>query len=296
MMNIDLKDIISPHDEYLIIEDGVVSAHSSGISDYLIDKNINLKIIYYFTRDSEIEFQITKGIKANITELIFDVAPTADINLKYSLEAGAEVSFLSVKNSTQKGKVRINTNISLAQDAYIKLNELASFPDVCELNNRIFLDEPGSQAVMKTVTLNTSGEKQIFSANIFHNSEATTSELQSYGIVANSSTLIISTDGIIKKGSAKVELRQNTKGLILDENSHISASPILEIEDFDVVASHGASIGAIDEEMLYYLMSRGIKRSDAEKLVISGFINPFLASITEEKLYDWIMSLINLNL
>lgn len=296
MMNIDLKDIISPHDEYLIIEDGVVSAHSSGISDYLIDKNINLKIIYYFTRDSEIEFQITKGIKANITELIFDVAPGADINLKYSLEAGAEVSFLSVKNSTQKGKVRINTNISLAQDAYIKLNELASFPDVCELNNRIFLDEPGSQAVMKTVTLNTSGEKQIFSANIFHNSEATTSELQSYGIVANSSTLIISTDGIIKKGSAKVELRQNTKGLILDENSHISASPILEIEDFDVVASHGASIGAIDEEMLYYLMSRGIKRSDAEKLVISGFINPFLASITEEKLYDWIMSLINLNL
>ena len=79
-------------------------------------------------------------------------------------------------------------------------------------------------------------------------------------------------------------------------NSHISASPILEIEDFDVVASHGASIGAIDEEMLYYLMSRGIKRSDAEKLVISGFINPFLASITEEKLHNWIMSLINLNL
>lgn len=296
MMNINFKDIIGPQDEYLIIEDGVVSAYSSGISNFLIEKDLNLKIIYYFTRDTEIEFQISEGVKVNITELIFDVASEADINLKYSVEAGAEVNFLSVKNSTQKGKTRINTNISLAKDAYIKLNELASFLGVSVLNNRISLDEPGSQAVLKTVALNTSGEKQILSANIFHNSEATTSELQSYGIVANSSTLIISTDGIIKKGSSKVELRQNTKGLILDENSHISASPILEIEDFDVIASHGASIGAIDEEMLYYLMSRGISRSDAEKLVISGFINPFFASISEEKLQDWIRSLININL
>jgi Fe-S cluster assembly scaffold protein SufB len=42
------------------------------------------------------------------------------------------------------------------------------------------------------------------------------------------------------------------------------------------VAAHGASIGAIDEEMFYYLMSRGISRTDAERLVIAGFINPFL--------------------
>jgi Fe-S cluster assembly protein SufD len=59
------------------------------------------------------------------------------------------------------------------------------------------------------------------------------------------------------------------------------------------VAAHGASIGAIDEEMLYYLMSRGIPRTEAERLVIAGFINPFLEAIPQESLKEWISALIN---
>ncbi|HEY8396174.1 MAG TPA: SufD family Fe-S cluster assembly protein [Bacilli bacterium] len=296
MMNIDFRDIIGPNDEYLVIKDGVIADHSSKVSGFWIQNDVDLKVIYTFTRDSEVDFQISEGVNLNITELFLDIAPDVDITVNYSLKAGAKVNLLSVKNSKQNGKIRLNANIYLENHAYIKLNELSSLPGACELNNRLFLNETDAKAEMKTVTLNSSGKDQIFSVHIFHNSEATISQLNSYGIAANTSKLKINTDGIIKKGSAKAELRQSTKGLILDQKSHVGASPVLEINDFDVVAQHGASIGAIDEDALYYLMSRGISRSDAEKLVVSGFINPFLSAIPEGNLKDWIMSLINLNM
>jgi Fe-S cluster assembly protein SufD len=295
-MKFNEKDIIGPNDEFLIVKDGIVTEHSSGISDFLLNKNMNLKVIYFFTRDTKIEFFISEDVKVNITELFFEIGNNCNININYQIGSHSEVRFLSVKNSSENGRLRINTNISLEDEAYIKLNELTSLPGVCELNNHIFLNKPHAKAEINTVTVNSSSQEQLLSINVFHNSKATVSELISYGIASNSSKLMISTDGVIKKGAGKVELRQNTKGLILDLKSHISASPVLEIDDFDVIASHGASIGAIDEEMLYYLMSRGINREDSEKLIISGFINPFLASITEEVLLDWIRSLVNINM
>lgn len=293
MIDVNIKDIIGPDDEYLLVEDGRVSAHSSGISGFLIEEDIDLKVIYAFTRSAEIEFQISEGVRLNITEIFMDFAPEVDATVNYTLKPESKVNLLSVKSSKQNGKTRINANINLFKDAYIKLNEIANLPGSCELVNRIFLNEKGAELEMKTVTLNSSGEEQTFSAYVFHNSGTTASALHSYGISANASELRISTDGIIKSGSSKSELRQNTKGLILDSESHVSASPILEIDDFDVVAAHGASIGAIDEEMLYYLMSRGIPRTEAERLVIAGFINPFLEAIPQESLKEWISALIN---
>ena len=77
--------------------------------------------------------------------------------------------------------------------------------------NRIILKEKGAEVDMKSVTLNSSGCKQTFSVQVFHNPGSTKSTLSSYGIAANASKLKISTDGIIKPGCAKAETRQNTR-------------------------------------------------------------------------------------
>jgi Fe-S cluster assembly protein SufD len=60
--------------------------------------------------------------------------------------------------------------------------------------------------------------------------------------------------------------------LVIGENTKNSSEPILQIEADDVKASHGATTGRIDEQQLYYLVSRGLSRKDAENLIISGFL------------------------
>ncbi|MDD4000191.1 MAG: SufD family Fe-S cluster assembly protein [Bacilli bacterium] len=294
-MELNYKDFINPNDEYLIVKDGEIIEHSKKVSSFLLNQDLTLKVFYYFKRDVNINYQITSNVNIKITEIFIEMADNCHSNINFEIAAHSQVKILSVKNNQLNGKVRINTNISLAEAAYIKLNELASLPGDCELKTNLHLNKPYAKAEVNTVNVNSSNKEQVFSINVFHNSKRTISDLISYGIASHGSNLIINTDGIIKKGAGKVELRQKTKGMILDEKSHVSATPVLEIDDYDVIASHGASIGAIDEELLYYLMSRGISREDSEKLVISGFINPFLASIKEEILLDWIKSLIRLN-
>jgi len=56
-------------------------------------------------------------------------------------------------------------------------------------------------------------------------------------------------------------------------------SPALEILEPEVKAGHAATIGKVDEQMLFYLMSRGLSRSRSEKLLIQGFINPLLEKL-----------------
>ncbi len=74
--------------------------------------------------------------------------------------------------------------------------------------------------------------------------------------------------------------------LSIGNSTRNHSQPILEIEADDVKASHGATTGRIDEEQIYYLMSRGLSRDEAEKAVISGFFESVLVQIKDEKIRE----------
>ena len=69
---------------------------------------------------------------------------------------------------------------------------------------------------------------------------------------------------------------------MLSEKARGDANPILLIDEYDVKAGHAAGVGKIDEEQLYYLMSRGLTRRAAEILIIYGFLMPFIDDIRSE--------------
>jgi len=72
--------------------------------------------------------------------------------------------------------------------------------------------------------------------------------------------------------------------LIVGQETENSSQPILEIEADDVKASHGATTGRVDNQQLYYLMSRGLTEKEAEDTVVEGFFEPLLAKIRDEKI------------
>jgi Fe-S cluster assembly scaffold protein SufB len=80
--------------------------------------------------------------------------------------------------------------------------------------------------------------------------------------------------GVIKidKGAELVEAFLRQSILLIGENSMATAIPELEIESNEVRASHAAAIGRVDEEQLFYLMSRGLNRDEAVKLIIKAFL------------------------
>ena len=75
-----------------------------------------------------------------------------------------------------------------------------------------------------------------------------------------------------------------SKALILDDQAEFNAKPELEIYADDVKCSHGSTSGSLDQDAIHYLMTRGIKQTDAKKLLINGFLNEIFENIPEEKI------------
>ena len=98
----------------------------------------------------------------------------------------------------------------------------------------------------------------------------------------------VTLDGMIKiekNGSgAESFLTQNV--ILLSPFSHATANPELEIENNDVSSRHAASVSQIDEEKIFYLMSRGISRADSRKLIVDGFLEAALEKITSKNIRD----------
>ncbi len=84
---------------------------------------------------------------------------------------------------------------------------------------------------------------------------------------------------IVKENCNNSVSSQISKGLVMDENANVNLIPELEISNDDVICSHGAASGKPDENVLFYLTSRGISREEAEKVYIQGFLGEFVDKI-----------------
>ena len=95
----------------------------------------------------------------------------------------------------------------------------------------------------------------------------------------------------VDKKAQKTNGYQLSKALILSESSEFNSKPELEIYADDVKCSHGSTIGNIDENSIFYLMSRGLTRQQANKMIVEGFLNEVIETITEPNIKKLISQL-----
>ncbi len=91
---------------------------------------------------------------------------------------------------------------------------------------------------------------------------------------------------LVKEGAQKTDGYQISQSLLLDEDAQFLAKPELEIYADDVACSHGSTSGAIDEEALFYLQSRGIPRPDAQDLLVLAFLAEAIEEIESEDIAE----------
>ncbi len=198
------------------------------------------------------------------------------------------LDYLNFERNDDDKKITTNVKIHLGTGARINNKSIALFDGEIFSNQYIYLDGEGAVNDSINVVINSSEKKQDFTYHLYHQVPNTTSTMVNYAICRKKSLLNVNTHGIIEKGAKNTNLSQKVKGLLMDLEAMISANPKLQIDEYDCMASHGASIGAIDEDELYYLMSRGLTKEASEALIVEGFINPFLLEVKNEKFQDYI--------
>jgi Fe-S cluster assembly protein SufD len=112
-----------------------------------------------------------------------------------------------------------------------------------------------------------------------HAAPNTTSDLAFKGVLAERARAVWR--GVIRvdKGAQKTDAYQENRNLLLSPNAHATPIPGLEIEANDVRCTHGATVGQVDRLQLFYLMSRGLSRAQATRLIVRGFFEPVLDRI-----------------
>ena len=155
-----------------------------------------------------------------------------------------------------------------------------------ELNEEINLCDVDATCNILNVLL--VGDNATLNSNIMinHLSKLTNSDFSNYAIAQGEATMVLNNNAKIIKGASKSVVHQKAKGLTLSKTAKIKAMPNLFIDEYDVIANHAASIGSINKEDLFYLMSRGLEEKEASKLIVLGFVQPLLDKIDNEELKE----------
>ncbi len=153
--------------------------------------------------------------------------------------------------------------------------------------------EPG--ATMENILAYAASARQHF--DLFtrsrHASQSTFGNMTARGVLTGASRLVYQGLIRIERGAHKSEDYLSSNTLILSPEAKVLDDiPSLEIEADDVKASHGATVGQIDQEQLFYLRSRGLNEQQARRLLVSGFFEPLLGRIPNDAARERISELV----
>lgn len=149
-------------------------------------------------------------------------------------------------------------------------------------DNTTYLMGDGSSGDTKTVVIGRGEQTENFTTRVVHFGKHTDGHILKHGVMKDSATSIFNGIGKIEHGASKSNAQQESRVLMLSENARGDANPILLIDEDDVMAGHAASVGRVDPIQMFYLMSRGIPKKEAENLIIHGFLAPVVNELPIE--------------
>ncbi|MFK5883614.1 MAG: SufD family Fe-S cluster assembly protein [Candidatus Izemoplasma sp.] len=267
-----------------------------------VPKNLAFKDtlkVFYLSDQDEVVSGTTIVVEENSEfkyfEYIVNLGP-AKINIfaKCIIKDNARLVYSGISKINKESSIVINRVAGVKRYGNI-LFSIAELNDANTISNTfIKLNDEYAVGTTKTVAITSKKQTAKFTQLVSHNAKFTEGYIENYGVSNDESKLVFEGIGKINKGMKQSIARQSNKGIVLGATSRLDANPLLLIDEYDVVASHGAAIGKIDDEQLYYLMSRGLTFKNAERLIINGFLSPVLKLLSSDELInDFVSSVAN---
>lgn len=158
-------------------------------------------------------------------------------------------------------------NIILKENSTFELDKYNDTDELIE-NWNIFLEGRNSRIEVHNSTISNNNQKYV--QNIYHKNQDTNSYVVNRGI-SGKGNVNFHVNTYVESGSKESTVNQNSK-IIMLENNESSIQPNLYIDENDVIANHGASIGKFRDQEIFYLQSRGLNKKESMQLLIQAFL------------------------
>ncbi|GEK92032.1 Fe-S cluster assembly protein SufD [Alkalibacterium kapii] len=242
------------------------------IQNSLIEDAFVKHVLIYadsYSKFNYVEKFLTKGEHKNATNIMVEVIAKSGAQIKYS--AVDQLGENSTVYFTRKGFTYRDSHIDWAVGVMNGGNVVADFDTD--------LAGEGSSTDLKAVSISSGRQVQVIDSKVENYGNHTEGNIFQHGVILDRATLTFNGIGHILKGAKGADAQQESRVLMLSDKARGDANPILLIDENEVTAGHAASVGRVDPEEMYYLMSRGIEKTEAERLVIRGFLGKVIQAI-----------------
>ncbi|MFH0384911.1 Fe-S cluster assembly protein SufD [Streptococcus sp. A11] len=220
------------------------------------------------------------------------VKTSANIVVEVIAQAGSQIKFSAIDRLGQHLDTYLTRRATIGNDASVDwaIGLLNKGNVVADLDAD--LKGNGSHANLKVVGLSAGRQVQGVDTRVTNYGNNSVGHILQHGVILESGTLTFNGIGHIIRGAKGADAQQESRVLMLSDKARSDANPILLIDENEVTAGHAASIGQVDPEDMYYLMSRGLDRATAERLVIRGFLGAVITEIPVKEVRDQMIAVI----
>ena len=281
------------------------NAFSNKFCKIIIKKNYSIKkplVIYHSTNkntqskntNSRIDFKLEENACLRLIDIFKDNSEKNFLNIYYNFELDKS-SILknykidkSINNNVKYSYNNVKQEANSISETFILSSGSKFFKN--EINCDL-LGQHSSAFVNGIFDLDDENHHEIKS-NINHLVENTKSYQLVKSVLEKKSKAVYQGKIFVSSEAQKTDGYQLSNAILLSENSEFNAKPELEIYADDVKCSHGSSSGSLDENSIFYLMSRGLNYKEAKKLLINGFLLDVIEKITDEEIKNLIKNLL----
>jgi Fe-S cluster assembly protein SufD len=224
------------------------------------------------------------GSALSLANVEIFAGPNAQVRYLSLQDWGRGVSHLSVLRTR------------LARDAQVRTLAVSFGGDLSRTEVESVLAESGAHSEMLGVYFSDGTQHVDHRSLQDHVAPHCTSDLLYKGALRDASRVVYSGLIRIHPGARGSDAYQTNRNIVLSPEAKADSIPNLEIENNDVRCSHAASVGPVDENEVFYLQSRGIRRDEAERLIVTGFFAEVLDRIPLEEVRSGLDEAIDLEL
>ena len=281
------------------------SIFNLGISDFkkgfyfkfdekiIIEKPI--KIINYYKADQSFSritsfniFHVQSGSEISFEENdIYEGMSSFNLKLnKFFIDDNSVLKFGKFNQGVDQNHQLSYNYFTMKKDAILKIDGLNKQSIFNKEFIEVDLNDSGSDVNISILNLGKNNDHLDNNILINHNAESCTSFQHVRNILDNESSAVFNGKVIVSEGAQKTDSNQSNKNLLLSDTSNAYSNPQLEIYADDVSCGHGSTTGALNEDSVFYLRARGIKKTDAIKILIKAFAKEVVDEFSLSSIQD----------
>jgi Fe-S cluster assembly protein SufD len=183
-----------------------------------------------------------------------------------------------------------HTRIAQAADSQVRSVSVMLGADIARHAVDVALGGPDARADLDGLYLPGGRQRHDNLVTVDHSSSGCTSSQRYRGVVDGEARGSFGGHVIVRPDTTATDARQSNRNLVLSRTAQADTRPWLEILADDVVCSHGATVGRLDDDALFYLRSRGIPRAEARAMLVQGFVGEITEAITPRSLREHVVA------